>query len=292
MFKNKKSGLDQLQAKYAYIFVIPWMFGIAVFFIWPLIQSLIYAFSDVSIEPGQVVVDFVGLKNLKHLIYTDPGFSARLGKSIGQMVYSLPLITAFSLIIAVMLNRKFAGRTIFRALFFLPILIASSAVLNLLGGDVLDFQIFSSDGFIDPNSIINNLNIPSAFNDIVSFLLTSMSTIIYKSAVQIVLFLGGLQNIPDSLYEVSKIEGANKWEEFWLITVPGLRHVLSLVMIYTMINLFTSTDNVLVANSYERMASQDYGNSSAQLWMYFVVIILFIVGVYYFYNRFCMKKWE
>lgn len=292
MKKTRKSGFERLQGRYAYIFVSPWMFGIAVFFILPLISSLIYVFSDVSIEPGQVVVDFVGLKNLKYLIYTDPGFTSRLGKSIGQMVYSLPLITAFSLIIAVMLNRKFAGRAFFRALFFLPILITSSAVLNLLGGDVLDFQIFSSDGFIDPNSIINNLNIPSAFNDIVSFLLNSMSTIIYKSAVQIILFLGGLQNIPDSLYEVSKIEGANKWEEFWLITVPGLRHVLSLVMIYTMINLFTSTDNVLVANSYERMNSQDYGNSSAQLWMYFVIIIFFIGVVYYFYNKFCMKKWE
>ena len=157
---------------------------------------------------------------------------------------------------------------------------------------MLDFQIFSSDGFIDPNNIINNLNIPSAFNKIVSFLLASMSTIIYKSAVQVILFLGGLQNIPDSLYEVSKIEGANKWEEFWLITVPGLRHVMSLIIIYTMIDLFTGTDNVLVENSYNRMTSQDYGNSSAQLWMYFVIIIFFIGIIYYAYNRFCMKKWE
>lgn len=292
MFKSKKGGLERLQRKYAYIFVTPWIFGIALFFIWPLISSIIYVFSDVSIEPGQVVVDFVGLKNLKYLIYTDPGFTSRLGKSIGQMFYSLPLITSFSLIIAVMLNRKFAGRTVFRALFFLPILITSSAVLNLLGGDMLDFQIFSSDGFIDPNNIINNLNIPSAFNKIVSFLLASMSTIIYKSAVQVILFLGGLQNIPDSLYEVSKIEGANKWEEFWLITVPGLRHVMSLIIIYTMIDLFTGTDNVLVENSYNRMTSQDYGNSSAQLWMYFVIIIFFIGIIYYAYNRFCMKKWE
>lgn len=292
MLKNKKGGLERLQKKYAYIFMAPWIFGIIVFFIWPLISSIIYVFSDVSIEPGKVVVDFVGLKNLKYLIYTDPGFTSRLGRSIGQMFYSLPLITAFSLIIAVMLNRKFAGRTIFRTLFFLPILITSSAVLNLLSGDVLDFHIFSSDGFIDPNTIINNLNIPSAFNDIVNFLISSMSTIIYKSAVQVILFLGGLQNIPDSLYEVSKIEGANKWEEFWLITVPGLRHVLSLIIIYTMIDLFTGTDNVLVKNSYERMTSQDYGNSSAQLWMYFVIIIFFIAIIYYLYNRFCMKKWE
>lgn len=292
MLKNKKGGLERLQKKYAYIFMAPWIFGIIVFFIWPLISSIIYVFSDVSIEPGKVVVDFVGLKNLKYLIYTDPGFTSRLGRSIGQMFYSLPLITAFSLIIAVMLNRKFAGRTVFRTLFFLPILITSSAVLNLLSGDVLDFHIFSSDGFIDPNTIINNLNIPSAFNDIVNFLISSMSTIIYKSAVQVILFLGGLQNIPDSLYEVSKIEGANKWEEFWLITVPGLRHVLSLIIIYTMIDLFTGTDNVLVKNSYERMTSQDYGNSSAQLWMYFVIIIFFIAIIYYLYNRFCMKKWE
>lgn len=292
MLKNKKGGLERLQKKYAYIFMAPWIFGIIVFFIWPLISSIIYVFSDVSIEPGKVVVDFVGLKNLKYLIYTDPGFTSRLGRSIGQMFYSLPLITAFSLIIAVMLNRKFAGRTIFRTLFFLPILITSSAVLSLLSGDVLDFHIFSSDGFIDPNTIINNLNIPSAFNDIVNFLISSMSTIIYKSAVQVILFLGGLQNIPDSLYEVSKIEGANKWEEFWLITVPGLRHVLSLIIIYTMIDLFTGTDNVLVKNSYDRMTSQDYGNSSAQLWMYFVIIIFFIAIIYYLYNRFCMKKWE
>lgn len=292
MLKKKKGGLERLQRKYAYIFVTPWIFGLVVFFIMPLISSIIYVFSDVSIEPGQVVIDFVGLKNIKYLIYTDPGFSARLGNSIGKMFYSLPLITAFSLIIAVMLNRKFVGRTVFRALFFLPILITSSAVMNLLGGEVLDFQIFSSDGFIDPNNIINNLNIPSAFNDIVSFLLTSMSTIIYKSAVQVILFLGGLQNIPDSLYEVSKIEGANKWEEFWLITVPGLRHIMSLIIIYTMIDMFTDTDNALVSSAYERMTSQDYGNSSAQLWLYFVIIVFFIGIIYYLYNRFCMKKWE
>lgn len=292
MLKNKKGGLERLQKKYAYLFVTPWIFGILVFFIWPLISSIIYVFSQVAIEPGQVAVDFVGLKNIKYLIYTDPNFSGRLAKSIGQMFYSLPLIMAFSLIIAVMLNRQFVGRTVFRALFFLPILITSSAVMNLLGGEVLDFHIFSSDSFIDVNTIIGNLNIPSAFNDMVSFLVTSMSTIIYKSAVQVILFLGGLQNIPSSHYEVSLIEGANKWEEFWLITVPGLRHVISLVIIYTMIDLFTDKDNSIVNNSYERMVSQDYGNSSAQLWLYFVIIIFFIGVIYYAYNKFCLKKWD
>lgn len=292
MTKKKISGLDRLQRRYAYIFVTPWVFGLVAFFLSPLMSSLIYVFSDVSIEPGKVVVDFLGLKNVKYLLFTDPNFTNRLMASIGQMFYSLPLIISFSLIIAVMLNRSFFGRSAFRALFFMPILITSSAILPVLGGDVINFQIFSSDGFINPNEIIANLSIPDAFSDLVSFLLASMSTIIYKSAVQVILFLGGLQNIPDSLYEVSKIEGANKWEEFWLITVPGLRHVISLIMIYTMIDLFTGTDNILVQDSYQRMSSQEYGNSSAQLWMYFIIVIFAIGIIYCLYNRFCMKKWE
>ncbi len=292
MLKKKISGLDKLQRKYAYIFVAPWAFGLIAFFLSPLISSLIYVFSDVSIEPGKVVSDFLGLDNLKYLLFTDPNFTNRLTQSVGQMFYSLPLIMAFSLIIAVMLNRSFVGRSAFRTLFFLPILITASAILPVLGGDVLNFQIFSDDGFVNPNDIISNLNIPDAFNDLVSFLLGAMSTIIYKSAVQIILFLGGLQNIPESLYEVSKIEGANKWEEFWLITIPGLRHVISLIMIYTMIDLFTGTDNILVQDSYNRMASQEYGLSSAQLWLYFMIVIFAIGVIYYFYNRFCMKKWE
>ncbi len=292
MQKKKINGLDKLQRKYAYIFVGPWTFGLLAFFLYPLISSLRYVFSDVSIEPGKVVVDFIGLDNMKYLLFTDPNFTNNLMQSIGQMFYSLPLIMAFSLIIAVMLNRKFVGRSAFRALFFLPILITSSAILSVLGGETLNFQIFSEEGFVNPNEIISNLNIPDAFSDLVSFLLGAMSTIIYKSAVQIILFLGGLQNIPDSLYEVSKIEGANKWEEFWLITIPGLRNHISLVIIYTMIDLFTSTDNILVQNSYNRMSSQEYGLSSAQLWLYFMIVILAIGVIYYLYNRFCMKKWE
>ena len=94
------------------------------------------------------------------------------------------------------------------------------------------------------------------------------------------------------MYEVSKIEGANKWEEFWLITVPSLRHIISLVMIYTMIELFVSMDNALVSVAYDKMLAQDFGNSSAMLWIYFVIVLAIIGTVYLLYQRFCIKKWE
>ena len=124
------------------------------------------------------------------------------------------------------------------------------------------------------------------------FLLSNSVSIIWKCGVQTILFLAGLQSIPASLYEVSKIEGANKWDEFWLITVPSLRHIISLVLIYTMIELFVDMDNTLVSNAYNRMLNQDYGNSSAMLWFYFSIVLILIGTVYVLYQKLCVKRWE
>ena len=293
--KNKRSkhnGLEQLQQRYSYMFVAPFAVGLLMFFAIPMLKSVIYAFSDVKIEPGRVATDFVGLSNFKYLIFEDAEFMNQLVASLSLMFYSLPLIIAFSLVVAMMLNRHFFGRTLMRALFFLPIVITASAVLPILGEGIVALPLFEGEGGIDEQTIIANLNIPPVFSSIVTFLINSVTDIIYKSAVQIILFLGGLQNIPSSQYEVSTIEGANKWEEFWFITLPGLRHVITLVSMYTMIDLFVGTDNTLVDTAYNRIQQQQYGTSSALLWFYFVIVIAVIAAVYLLYRKFCLKRWD
>ena len=215
---------------------------------------------------------------------------------MGMMFYSLPFIISLSLILAVLLNQQFRGRTVFRAIFFLPAIIANSVVMNSLNSDFITMPLFSTGaagtGIIDYNGIINSLNIPDQISPILIFLLSNSINIIWKCGVQTVLFIAGLQSIPASLYEVSKIEGANKWEEFWLITVPSLRHIISLVLIYTMIELFVDMNNTLVSNAYSRMLDQDYGTSSAMLWFYFLIVLILIGTVYMLYQRFCIKHWE
>jgi len=212
------------------------------------------------------------------------------------MFYSLPIIIALSLILAVLLNQKFKGRTIFRAIFFLPIIIANSVVMDQLNSDVVTMPLFSSgegsESLINYAEIISGLGIPSEISPILTFLLSNTINLIWKCGVQTILFLAGLQSISSSMYEVSKIEGANKWEEFWLITVPSLRHIISLVIIYTMIELFVSLDNKLVSVAYENMVEQKYGLSSAMLWIYFVIVLALIGTVYILYQRYCVKKWE
>ena len=106
------------------------------------------------------------------------------------------------------------------------------------------------------------------------------------------LFLAGLQEIPASLYEVSKIEGADKWEEFWMITIPSLRNIITLVVVYTMIDLFAQSHNTVVSRAQDLMTTQEFGTSSAMLWFYFLIVIAAIGVVYSLYYRFCVKKWE
>ena len=296
MAKKRVRSLESVRNRAGYTFVAHWAIGLLMFFIVPLISSIWYSFNDVSIGVGEVESKWVGLKHFKYLITTDPDYVDNLGTSIGMMLYSLPIIISLSLILAVLLNQRFKGRTIFRAIFFIPIIIANSVVMDMLNSDIVTMPLFSSgtgsNSIINYQEIISGLGIPEQISPILTFLLSNTINLIWKCGVQTILFLAGLQSISASMYEVSKIEGANKWEEFWLITVPSLRHIISLVMIYTMIELFVSMDNTLVAEAYKKMQNQEFGPSSAMLWIYFIIVLAVIGTAYVLYQKLCVKKWE
>lgn len=294
--KKSKSNLTRNRRLVGYTFVIHWLLGLLVFFIVPLASSIWYGFNNVRIDPGKIVTKYVGLQYYKNLLMIDPNFVNQLRDSIGMMFYSLPVIISLSLILAVLLNQQFKGRTVFRAIFFLPVIMTNSVVMKMLDSEFITMPLFSNGeegtNIINYNQILQNINVPSQFKPILAFLLSNTIVLIWKCGVQTILFLAGLQSIPASFYEVSKIEGANKWEEFWLITVPSLRHIISLTLIYTMIELFADLENTVVARAYETMVKQDYGNSSAMLWIYFVIVLIVIGTLYYLYQRFCVKRWE
>lgn len=296
MAKKNAKSLEKTRTRVGYTFVFHWLLGLALFFIYPLCTSLWYSFTNVIIRPGEVITEFVSIEHYRNLLTVNADYLDNLRDSMGMMFYYLPFIIALSLILAVLLNQRFKGRTVFRAIFFLPAIISNSVVMNSLNSNFITMPLFSSGtsgtGIINYNEIISNLNIPDQISPILIFLLSNSIEIIWKCGVQIVLFIAGLQSIPVSLYEVSKIEGANKWEEFWLITVPSIRHIISLVLIYTMIELFVDKNNTIVSNAYSRMLDQDYGNSSAMLWFYFLIVLILIGTVYALYQRFCIKHWE
>lgn len=294
--KSVKRSLERTRMRVGYTFVIHWLFGLLWFFVVPVVKSFWYSFNNVIIKPGKIITEFVGFDHYRELITVNADYTDNLEASLGMMFYSLPFIIALSLILAVLLNQQFRGRTVFRAIFFLPVIIMNSVVMNSLNSDFITMPLFTTmtdgGGIINYNEIIANLNIPTQISPVLVFLLSNSVSIIWKCGVQTILFLAGLQSIPAALYEVSKIEGANKWDEFWLITVPSLRHIISLVLIYTMIELFVDMDNTLVSNAYNRMQNQDYGNSSAMLWFYFLIVLIVIGAIYVLYQKLCVKRWE
>lgn len=297
MKKTKKSrGIESLRSRYGYTFVGHWIFGILMFFIFPVINSFKYAFSNISILESGFDPEFVGLANIKEILFENPDYVTNMRDAIGSMFYSLPMVVAISLILAVLLNQRFPGRTILRIIFFLPVILSSSVVVNLLSDPNLGQQVFNlttdGEGIMNYQEILGNLELPKQINDVLIFFLSNAVNLTWNCGVQTILFLAGLQSIPSSLYEVSKIEGANKWEEFWMITIPMLRHVISLVIIYTMISLFTASNNAIMTAAISLMTATDYGVASAMLWFYFVIVLAVIGLILLAYNKMCLKKWE
>lgn len=300
--KKKSRGIESLKKRYGMLFTAHWTFGLIVFFAVPLILSVLYSFSNVKIVPGGVNLEFVGFKYYKYLLTEDAQFVNNLRDDIIKMFYTVPIIVALSFVQAVVLNGKFKGRMFARAMFFLPVIIATGAVMDILSKNSVGCEIFlaaTEEGMsqygsnIDFSALLQNLNLPASFTQLFETWFTNIFTLIWSCGVQTILFISGLQTIPDSLYEVAKVEGANKWEEFWFITMPMLGNVMLLIIIYTFVEFFVSTNNLVMSQALSVMnTSQVYDRSSAMLWFYLVVAGLIIGFVILLYNRICLKKWN
>lgn len=303
-----KRGIESKKSWYGFFFILPWIIGMILFFIVPLFQSLYYSFGDVSVEPGEMVVDWSGLYNYKYIFNEDPSFVDNLTKSIGGFMGSLPIVVVVSLILALVLNGNFKGRTVFRGIFFIPVIVATGVVMSLLtksyGGSSVIIQLSTdvqenaytaagTGGGMDFTTLLNGLNLPEDITAQMSSLITNIFNTIWTCGIPVVLFLAGLQQIPPQLYEASRVEGATAWEEFWKITLPMISQTLLLVIVFTLIELMTQSNNAVMTQAYSMMTDQaDYGTSAAMLWVFFAIIGAFVGLIILLYSTLCLKRWE
>ena len=297
--KKKRKGVEQLKSRYGRLFVLPWELGLVMFFFIPIVTSIRYAFSEVSLVVGEgYKMKWVGLHWFDYYLNQDANYVKKLTASITSFGVQIPIILALSLILAIILNQKFYGRFIARAIFFLPVIIATGVIIQHMTAEWMTVSLVASSGtegnynsMIDFNAILGNLGLPEEINKLISGYIGDIFNLLWSCGIQIVLFIAGLQTIPDQLYEVSRVEGASKWEEFWYITIPMLGPTILLVMVYTMIDLFTQNTGVM-ASAFSLMKSAVYDRSSAMMWMYFVVVGAIMAVVLGLYNKLCLKKWS
>lgn len=299
MKRKHRGGIEQIKRRYGYLFTAHWMIGVLAFVVGPLITSFIYGLSTATMTADGLQTTFVGLDNYRRLFFSDPDYLNQIAEDMMSLFTSLPIILALSLALALVLNQKFHGRTLARAVFFLPVIIGSSVVMQQLAGSSLQQDVMGSAGAaaggymnaIDFSALLERLSLPASIDKLLQSYLQNTFNLIWSCGVQILLFVAGLQTIPEQLYEVGRVEGITAWEQFWYITVPMLGRVILLVIFYTMVELFMEK-GTLVTRAVTALKQQDYTGSAAMLWPYFALVGLTIAVVVFLYNRFCLRRWE
>lgn len=295
--RNKKpKGVETLKKRYGFLFTLPWLVGLVVFFVIPIIQSVIYSFSDLKVGSGGISVALKGLKHYNFLINADPAYINNLLAGVKNIFIQVPFILILSMVIGILLNNKFHGRVFFRSLYFLPVIITSGVVLQVfLGaaqGDATEVAVTEevAFGMIDFSSVLEGLNLPESILTFLSTALDNIFMLIWQSGIQIVLIIAGLQTIPDLLYEAAFVEGATKWEQFWFITLPMMIRTMLLVVIFTIVETVTTNTNPVMRQGYNYFYNIEYGTGSAALWFYFVIVGVIILAIFGVFSK-MLKKW-
>ncbi|RXZ79917.1 sugar ABC transporter permease [Paenibacillaceae bacterium] len=277
--------LHQKQKYKGIWFIIPWFVGFLFLFFVPLINSLRYSFSTLKLSETGFSVHPAGWANFKNALFQDEHYVRTLSESMLNMVINVPLIVIFSLFAAVLLNQNFKGRALARAIFFLPVILASGVIASVESGDYMQgiiknaTQQSSGEFSMFRNLELAKLLLNSGVNyHIVEYLVGAVNRIyqiITASGVQILIFVAGLQSISGSLYEASKIEGATAYESFWKITFPMISPLILTNVIYSIIdNLLSSPTTRQIRDT--AFKSFQFGLSASMAWIYFVIISIFL----------------
>jgi ABC-type sugar transport system permease subunit len=265
--------IERREALAGFIFISPFIFGFVLFFLVPVIRSLQNSFSNVEVTRSGFNLTWVGMQNYSDLMFRDADYLQNLIGYFQYIGYTLVFVLLFSLFIALLLQQKFFGRTLARAVFFLPVVISSGIVISIIGGDLTNQAMRdSSNIFITNNRVITEIMLEAQIGmPIIEALLGIVSTIFdltWKSGVQILLFLAALHSIPRSFYEASDIEGASAWVTFWKITFPMISPYILVCIVITVVESFSDYNNPLLASIFGEVRTFNYGKGSAMAWFY------------------------
>jgi len=287
--RKKPVTMARRRAKTGYLFILPFIVGFVLFMAKPMLQSLIMSFNDVTIVPGSgFTMSWLGIDNYRQAWAVDPYYNQYLIDEVGRMVINTIATLVLSFVIAVILNQEFKGRTLCRAIFFLPVILASGVLPGIESQNEFYDMMYgvaeSVEGAAGVNisaSLQNLLSVSGVGNGVFAVvfqMIDAIYDIVMASGIQIIIFLTGLQAISPSLYEAADVEGCTAWESFWKITFPMVSPLLLVNAIYTIIDFFTKNDNRVMERIYEVMYKDfKFGIASAMSWIYFAVALVFIL---------------
>ena len=297
--KRKVASLDKKKARAGWVFVLPFVIGFLLVYLPIMWNSIWMSFHSLHIVTGGgFTLEFVGLENYQDALFEDPDFVQTLVTGLTELLFDIPAILIFSLFMAVLLNQKMAGRAVFRAIFFIPVILSTGLMEGIEAGNILGTMMEGSESIdgsqssaaseivsvMDIERLFSSMKVGQELVEIVAKMINEIYDIVNRSGVQMLIFLAGLQSISPAIYEACRIDGCTSWETFWKITFPMISPMILVNGVYTIIDSFTSNSNT-VMNYINRVYQGSEGQvlSSAMAWMYFLIVMLILaaaVGIF------------
>nr|AGS51912.1 binding-protein-dependent transport systems inner membrane component [uncultured bacterium contig00002] len=282
--------LEGKNARAGYLFILPFLIGFTAFMLLPIFESFRMVFSKITLDIVNYgfKIDFIKFENLREALFVDAEFNRLLVEELVRMVLVVPAIIIFSLFIALLLNQQFKGRGFVRAIFFLPVILSSGVMIGLETDNSLLQSM--ADTIRESNRMRSSITgvleriltiegVAGNYMQYVFDVVNQIYTIAMASGIQIIIFLSGLQTIPQSMYEAAKIEGATSWECFWKITFPMVSSLILVNIVYSVVDFFIRTDNTVMERiSLVMINHLNFGLASAMAWVYFLIVII-VIGI-------------
>ncbi len=270
--------MEKALKKYGPVFVLPTLLAFTIGFIIPFIEGLYLSFCQFTTVKN---AKFVGLSNYQNIL-ADEQFISSFGFTVSYAVVSIVVINVIALGLALLLTRNLKGTNIFRTVFFMP---------NLIGGIVLGYiwQILINCVLSIVGQPLLALNSQAGYWGLI--ILTAWQQIGYM----MIIYIAGLQNVPDDLLEAAAIDGANAWQTFWKVKLPMIMSSITVCVFLTLTNSFKLFDQnlaltagdpahsteMLALNIYQTFYSRagmqwkGFGQAKAVLFCILVVVISF-----------------
>lgn len=263
------------------VYIAPWLIGFLVFQLYPFASSFMYSFTDYSITNTP---SFVGLKNYITMFTRDTTFYHSLIITLLYVVISVPMKLVFALLVALMLNTNMRFINFYRTVYYLPSILGGSVAVSILWR-----FLFMKEGMV--NGILTAMHIPPVdwlgSPNMALFTLSLLS--VWQFGSSMVLFLAGLKQVPNELYEACRVDGASKFRMFFTITLPLISPIIFFNVIMQMVNAFQDFTGAFVVtnggpmNSTYLFALKLYdegfkfykmGYASALSWILFLIILI------------------
>ena len=293
--KRKVASLDKKKARAGWVFVLPFVIGFLLVYLPIIWNSIFMSFHSLHIVTGGgYTLEFVGLENYSDALFEDPLFVQTLITGMKELLFDVPAILIFSLFMAVLLNQKMAGRAVFRAIFFIPVILSTGIMESIEGQNILGTMMEGSDSIdgseqsaaseivsvMDIERLFYSMKIGQGLVEYVVKMINEIYDIVNRSGVQMLIFLAGLQSISPAIYEACRIDGCTSWETFWKITFPMISPMILVNAVYTIIDSFTTDSNsVMKYINQVYQGSDGQVLSSAMAWMYFIIVMLILAAV-------------